>query len=320
MSPVARVPGPAGPAPGPALVRVDGVTKRYGRTAALAGASFTAAGGVVALLGPNGAGKTTLLRGLATVLPPDSGSIHVDGLDVAHPHQRVAIRRRLGYLPQEVAFAPAATVFDVVDYVGIVRLLGPPSRRHARVIEALRAVGLADRAHTRVRDLSGGMRQRLGIAQAILGRPPLLVLDEPAQGLDPEQRIALRTQLSDLGRSTTVVVSTHLLEEAAAMSQVLHVLDRGRIVYSGLPAGLAATARGRVWTSVGPPGPSPDVRASWRLPDGRHRTVGPSVFPGAEPAEPALEDGYLLLVAGGTAPAPGSAPAPGGFGAAGGGR
>ncbi len=272
---------------------------RLGGHDALAGVSLTARGGVVALLGPNGAGKTSLLRCLATVVDPDAGSIRVDGLDPADHRQRVEIRRRLGYLPQEVGFAERATVFDVVDYCGIVKEHGPAERRHAEVVRVLCAVGLADRRHERVGALSGGMRQRLGIAQALLGAPGLVILDEPANGLDPEQRLALREQLSRVGERSTVLLSTHLTEEAAAFSQVLHVMDGGRIVYSGTPAGLTATARGRVWTAPAPPPAGPSIRASWRLPDGRFRFVGDPpaglALP-VTPAEPTLEDAYLLLV------------------------
>src|SRR5262249_29933333 len=206
------------------------------------------------LLGPNGAGKTTLLRTLATVLRPDHGSVFVDGLDITDTLQRTEVRRRLGYSPQAPGFAGNATVFDMVDYFGIVKEHRNIRARHADVHRVLHEVGLSDRARDKVKDLSGGMRQRLSIAQAMLGVPGLVLLDEPASGLDPEQRLMLRDRLSRLGERATVIVSTHLTEEAAAFAQSLHVIDRGRIVYTGTPAGLAATARGRVWLApVQPP-------------------------------------------------------------------
>ncbi|MBI2704989.1 MAG: ATP-binding cassette domain-containing protein [Actinobacteria bacterium] len=279
----------------PSTVVASGLHKRFGARAALAGVSFAASGGVVALLGPNGAGKTTLLRTLATVLRPDHGSVLVDGLDVADVVQRTEVRRRLGYSPQEPNFAANATVFDVVDYFGIVKGHANIRSRHADVYRVLHEVGLSDRARDRVKDLSAGMRQRLSIAQAILGVPGLVLLDEPASGLDPEQRLMLRDRLSRLGERSTVIVSTHLTEEAAAFAQALHVIDQGRIVYTGTPAGLATTARGRVWLAHGQPVPGAGTRLSWRTPDGWYRCIGDPPA-GATFDEPTLEDAYLLLV------------------------
>ncbi len=280
---------------GASTLAVDRLQRRYGRSVALDDVSFSAHGGVVALVGPNGAGKTTLLRCLATVLAPSAGAVHVDGLDVGHPEQRTAVRRRLGYLPQEAGFAANARVFDVCDYVGIVKEQRDVRRRHADVLRVLGEVGLRDRAGDKVKSLSGGMRRRLGIAQALLGRPGLVLLDEPATGLDPEQRLLLRDRLARLGEDATVVVSTHLIDEVAALAHVLHVLDGGRLVWSGTPAALTASAAGRVWVSPTAPPPSATVRMSWRTADGRHRCVGTPPA-GVELVAPTLEDAYLLLV------------------------
>lgn len=142
----------------------------------------------------------------------------------------------------------------------------------------------------------GGMVRRLGIAQARLGHPRLVVLDEPAAGLDPEQRLLLRDRLSSAGERSTVIVSTHLTDEAAAFSQSLYVMDAGRIVFAGTPSTLAALAQGRVWHAAAPPGPGPGVRRSWRTPEGSYRCIGDPP-PGAALDTPTLEDAYLLLVA-----------------------
>ncbi len=277
-----------------AAVIVDHVGKRYGARVALADVSFTAHGGVVTLLGPNGAGKSSLLRCLATVLAPDTGGLSVDGLDPRRPDQRTEIRRRLGYLPQDPRFAGSATVFDVVDYIGIVKEHRPVRTRHADVVRVLRAVGLEHHARDRIKTLSGGMVRRVGIAQALLGRPGLVVLDEPAAGLDPEQRLLLREQLSQLGEEATVILSTHLTDEAAAFSQHLYIVDTGRIVFGGPPAALVAAARGRVWLAAEPVS-GPGVRRAWRTPTGWYRAIGDPP-PGAHLDEPTLEDAYLLLV------------------------
>ena len=280
---------------GAATVAVRDVSRSFGRRPALVDVSFDGLGGVITLLGPNGAGKSTLLRCLATVIAPDRGSIHVDGLDPRDPYELVGVRRRLGYLPQDPRFAPRATVFDALDHLAILKELGPARARHGEVVRVLREVGLADQARTRIGALSGGMVRRVGIAQALLGRPGLLLLDEPAAGLDPEQRLHLRDRLSRVGEAATVVLSTHLTDEAAAFSQALLVLHGGRIVYRGTPAALTATAEGRVWTSAESPPRHPSVRVSYRLPDGRYRSIGdPPAGAALEP--PTLEDAYLLLV------------------------
>ncbi len=277
-----------------ASLRVDGVSHRYGPREALRDVSLAAVGGVITVLGPNGAGKTTLLRSIATVQRATAGSIHLDGLDVRIEPDRTEARRRLGYLPQEPRFAPRATVFDVVDYLAICKEHHDRRRRHREVYRVLDAVNLRDRARDRVKTLSGGMVRRLGLAQALLGRPRLLVLDEPAAGLDPDQRLQLRDQLSRLGADATVVVSTHMTDEAAAISSQVVVIADGRVRFSGTAAGLTERARGRVWIA---PEASPGAVRAWRQPDGSHRCVGDPP-PGALAVEPTMEDGYLLLVSG----------------------
>lgn len=274
-----------------ASVRVDRLGHRYGTRQALADVSLAALGGVVTILGPNGAGKTTLLRSLATVQRAGEGAIHVDGLDVAMEPDRTEARRRIGYLPQTPAFAPRATVFDVVDYLAICKEHHHRRDRHREVRRVLDVTELADRAGDRIRTLSGGMIRRLGLAQALLGNPRLLVLDEPAAGLDPDQRLRLRDMLSHLGSTSTVVVSTHMTDEAAAIASQVVVIADGTVRFSGTPAGLTAQADGMVWLADGPP-----ARAlrSWRLPDGRHRCIG-SPPPGADVVAPTMEDGYLVL-------------------------
>ncbi|MDH3752370.1 MAG: ATP-binding cassette domain-containing protein [Acidimicrobiia bacterium] len=276
----------------PAVVLAHGVAKRWGSTQALAGVDLRLDGGVTTLLGPNGAGKTTMLRCLATATVPDAGQILVDGLDVGERSDRTEIRRRLGYLPQEPRFSPKATVYEVVDYLAILKEHHDRSRRHREVVRVLRLVGLDDRLDARTAALSTGMRRRLGVAQALIGSPSLLLLDEPATALDPEERLSLREQISGLGASSTVVVSTHLTDEAAAISATVVVLVDGAVCFVGPPVALAAAAAGRVW--VAPTAPVGVVR-SWRLPDGSYRVVGEPPT-GVPLVEPTLEDGYLWLL------------------------
>jgi ABC-2 type transport system ATP-binding protein len=200
-----------------AAVRVDGLSRRYGATRALDEVDLTLERGITGLLGPNGAGKTTLLSILATVGEPDAGRVSVFGLDPRAAAERVEIRRRLGYLPQELGYHRHFTVAGFLDYVAILKEITDRRRRAEEVARVLAAIGLEARARTRIRVLSGGMRQRLGIAQALLGRPDLLILDEPTAGLDPEQRLRFRELLSDLPGDPVIVLSTHQADDIAAI-------------------------------------------------------------------------------------------------------
>ncbi len=274
-----------------AHVHLNALTKRFGDRLVLDGVELIAHAGVIAVLGPNGAGKSTLLRCLATILRFDSGTVTVDGLDSRHESERIEIRRRLGYMPQEVGLSEGSTVFDSVDYLAVLKGHGDERVRRRMVFDVLDRVGLRDRAGDRVERLSGGMRRRVGLAQALLGLPTLLVLDEPASGLDPDERIRLREILTERRRTVTTIVSTHLTDEAAFCDTVL-VLDAGAIQFEGPPDRLADKARGRTW--VQPDLPPPGVRASWRQADGNHRCLG-TPPPGALLVEPTLEDGYLLV-------------------------
>ncbi|WP_329082296.1 MULTISPECIES: ATP-binding cassette domain-containing protein [unclassified Streptosporangium] len=271
---------------------VKGLVKHYGRNRVLDGLDLTVTPGVTGLLGPNGAGKTTLLRCLATTLAPDSGTIDVLGLDPGDRLQRTALRRRLGYLPQDPGYYPHFTAFDLVDYVAILKEMTDRRERHREVRRVLAEVGLSDQAKVRARKLSGGMRQRLAFAQALLGEPAVLILDEPTVGLDPEQRMRFRALVSKVGESRTVLLSTHQTEDVAALCERVVTVDEGRVVFDGTPGELAATAAGRVWLSGRPPAGS---QLFWRTADGRYRTLGDRPEDGV-PAEPGVEDGYLLLL------------------------
>jgi len=273
-------------------VGLTGVEKSYGRTRAVAGVDFSAEPGITGLLGPNGAGKTTLMRMLATVLAPDDGRLRLLGHDPAEAAGRLAIRRRLGYVPQEPGFHRSFTAFEFVDYVAILKEMTDRRARHDDVRRVLSLVGLTDVAAKRIRALSGGMRRRVALAQALLGSPDLLVLDEPTAGLDPEQRLRFREVVSEVATDATVVLSTHQTEDVSALCQRVVVMHEGHIRYDGSVRGLAEGARGQVWLATDR---HPQARLSWRTGDGLHRNIGDAP-PGVELVEPTVEDGYLLLV------------------------
>jgi len=273
-------------------ITLDGIGKTYGRVAALTEVDLALSSGITGLLGPNGAGKTTMLRILATALAADRGEVRVLGEDPATPAGRVAVRRRLGYVPQETGFPRGFTTFSFVDYMAILKEWSDAATRHDEVRRVLDLVGLSDLGTKRVQALSGGQRRRVVLAQAMLGRPDLLVLDEPTAGLDPAQRGRLRDVLGRAGESATVLISTHQTEDVAALCERVVVLDGGRVLFDGTVDTMIAGAASRVWMGAER---HPAAQHAWRTGTGRFRNVGDPPR-GAELIEPALEDAYLLLV------------------------
>jgi ABC-2 type transport system ATP-binding protein len=270
---------------------LESVSKSFGRTVALRPTSLDLTPGVVGLLGPNGAGKTTMLRLLATALPPSSGRIVVAGHEVTASHaDRTAARRCIGFLPQEVVFPRGMTAFGFLDYVAVLKEWRDTEERHQEVRRVLGLVQLADRGARKVTALSGGQRRRLAIAQAMIGAPELLILDEPTTGLDPEQRASLRRLLS--GLAGTVVISTHQTEDVSTLCDRVLVIEDGAIRFDGTVPELLAAAAGQVHV-----GPSASVGSvmTWRTGTGQIRSVGGRPHPAAVPVEPSVEDAYLLL-------------------------
>ena len=273
-------------------ISVDEVVKRFGTTRALDGVTFEAGPGITGLLGPNGAGKTTLLRVLATVMAPSSGEVRILGRNPAAARDRLEIRRRLGYMPQEPGFHKNFTAFEFVDYVAILKELTNRRNRHAEVRRVMEAVGLRDVEGRKIKALSGGMRRRVALAQALLGEPELLILDEPTAGLDPEQRLRFRETMSHLGEDRAILLSTHQTEDVAALCPTVIVMNHGTSLFAGTPKELAEVARGSVWLSGER---APEARLSYRTGEGRYRNIGPAPT-GADFVDPTVEDGYLMLL------------------------
>jgi ABC-2 type transport system ATP-binding protein len=224
-------------------IDITDLTRRFGRTQAVAGVDLRTGAGVFGLLGPNGAGKTSLLRMMATVLPPTSGRLRLLGRDPGSYGPRREIRRRLGYLPQNLGYYPGFTVAEFVEYFALLKDM-PPGQVPRAVAAAIEHVGLGDKARSKLRTLSGGMLRRAGIAQAIVNDPELLLLDEPTAGLDPEQRVTFRALLRDLGQRATVIVSTHLVEDVGAACTEVALMDAGKLVFQGTPDELIARGEG----------------------------------------------------------------------------
>ncbi|WP_460068599.1 ABC transporter ATP-binding protein [Streptomyces sp. YKOK-I1] len=224
-------------------IRATGLKVRVGRKRmAVDGLDLSLGTGVHGLLGPNGAGKTTLIRTLATVLRPTEGDLELLGASAGGPGgtgELRALRRRIGYLPQEFGYYKRFTVREFVEYMAWLKEV-PGADIPAAVQRAVERVGLADRADDRMKTLSGGMVRRVGIAQAIVNDPAILLLDEPTVGLDPTQRLRFRELLQELGTDTCVLVSTHLVEDVAAACTDVVLFAEGRLVFQGTPDDLAA--------------------------------------------------------------------------------
>ncbi|MGP8296814.1 ABC transporter ATP-binding protein [Streptomyces inhibens] len=231
-------------------ISVNGLTVRHRRTVALDDVDLDFGPGVHGLLGPNGAGKTSLIRVLATVARPTGGRVELLGHALSGHRELSAARRRLGYLPQDFGYYPGFTVREFVGYVAWLKAM-PGDIAGAAVERAVARVGLADRIDSKVRTLSGGMVRRAGIAQAIVNEPDVLLLDEPTAGLDPEQRVEFRSLLAELGQQTTVIVSTHLVEDVAVACTEVTLLASGRVAYRGTPASLAALGESDAGADLG---------------------------------------------------------------------
>lgn len=224
-------------------VEVSDLVVRYGRRTALAGLDLKLDTGVYGLLGPNGAGKTTLIRVLASIAKPTSGRVSLLGQDLRDHRSLRQVRRQLGYLPQQFGYYSRFTVREFVEYFAWLKEM-PPASVPTAVDRAIERVGLLDRADDKLKRLSGGMLRRVGIAQAIVNDPDVLLLDEPTAGLDPEQRVEFRKLLRQIGVDACVLVSTHLVEDVAAACSYVTLVDRGRAVFHGTPDELVAAGEG----------------------------------------------------------------------------
>jgi ABC-2 type transport system ATP-binding protein len=284
------------------MIEIAQLTKIYpGNVLALRGVDLTIGAGMFGLVGPNGAGKTSLMRILAGLIRLTRGSVRVFGHDVTTDEGSLATKSLLGYLPQELGVYPNLTAYEFLDYIATLKGIAQRTVRQRQIAEALESVRLTDVAHRQLRTYSGGMKRRVGIAQAILGNPRLLIVDEPTAGLDPEERVRLRNLLSDMAVERTVILSTHIVEDISQSCNDLAVIHKGEALFRGSPRDLVAQARGKVWI-VTTAGERPDsglsVVSSLQLQDAtQYRVMGvPAAHHNAAPTEPSLEDGYMWLM------------------------
>jgi ABC-2 type transport system ATP-binding protein len=281
------------------MLDIQHVTKRYrSGVVAVQDFSLTLQRGVLGLLGPNGAGKTTLMQMIATITQPTSGTILFRGEDIArHPD---VIRRCLGFLPQDFGVYENLRAIEFLTYIAALKGV----RDRDRIYQLLELVNLHGEANQLVGTFSGGMRQRLGIAQALVNDPNIVIVDEPTAGLDPEERVRFRNILSDIGFGKLVILSTHIVSDVEAVSTHIAVMNHGRLVASATPEQLLQSVQGSVWEAVIPSQEFEAVRSKYktsravRRSDGVHvRLVHPErPLESARPVEPDLEEAFIFAV------------------------
>ncbi len=287
-------------------IQVMHLSKHYpGGVKALRDVSFILQPGVTGLLGPNGAGKSTLINLLVGLLNPSEGEIAIDGEPLMGC--RETLYTWLGYLPQQFTPYPSLTVYEFLDYMAMLKGLESSHQRRARIDAVLGIVHMEEYRRRRSGTLSGGLRQRLGIAQALLNDPEILILDEPTAGLDPDERMSFRTWLAGMARRRTVLFSSHIVSDLAATCERLLILEQGELLYDGAPAALQDRARGHVWEVQTPAAELESLSSTATVVNARKEgsqvivrviaPAGPCPWP-AGSVEPTLEDAYVCIRAG----------------------
>jgi ABC-2 type transport system ATP-binding protein len=230
-------------------VMISGLSKTYPNgVKALRNVSLTIGNNMFGLVGPNGAGKSTLMRTIATLQDPDSGSIQVDGLDVAT--QKNEVRKVLGYLPQEFGVYPKMSALDLLQHLAVMKGIASSKERKEMVDTLLQQTNLWDVRKKALGTFSGGMKQRFGIAQALLGNPRLIIVDEPTAGLDPTERNRFLNLLSSIGRDVTVILSTHIVDDVRELCPRMAIIANGELLLEGVPAESLAALQGKIWSKI----------------------------------------------------------------------
>jgi ABC-type multidrug transport system ATPase subunit len=286
-------------------LRIDRLSKTYPNgTKAVQDVSLSIPKGMFGLLGPNGAGKSTLMRIVATLQDPDQGSVTFGDIDVLR--DKPALRKTLGYLPQEFGLYPKVTAQSLLDHFAILEGITSRGERKDLVEALLKQTNLWHARKVKLGEYSGGMRQRFGIAVALLGDPKLIVVDEPTAGLDPEERVRFLNLLAELGGDSVVILSTHIVDDVAELCRRMAIIDGGRILLESQPEDAIADMRGRVWRRLIERGELDDYRQRFQVLSNRLNVGRTAVRvlhdtdpgDGFEPAEPNLEDVYFATLQG----------------------
>jgi ABC-2 type transport system ATP-binding protein len=291
-------------------LQIRNLSKTYANNVhALKDLTLTIPCGMFGLLGPNGAGKSTLMRTIAALQDPDMGSIHLGDIDALQ--QKEKVRETLGYLPQEFGVYPKVSAARLLEHFAVLKGVTDRRARHGIVDALLQQTNLYDVRKKKLGTYSGGMRQRFGVAVALLGDPKLIIVDEPTAGLDPAERVRFLNLLSELGEDAIVILSTHIVEDVSELCSRMAIIDKGEILLEAEPLRAVAALQGRIWRRVVEKAELPDLERrfaviSTKLLAGRTvARVYSSTPPGAgfEPAEAALEDVYFSAMAGHLGPA-----------------
>jgi ABC-2 type transport system ATP-binding protein len=289
----------------PLGLTIRNVSKRYANgVQALDNVSLDIPPGMYGLLGPNGAGKSTLMRTLATLQEPDAGQLLLGDIDVVL--QKDAVRQTLGYLPQEFGVYPKASAEELLDYFAVLKGITDRATRRATTEALLKQTNLWDKRKQKLGGYSGGMRQRFGVAVALLGNPRLVIVDEPTAGLDPAERVRFLNLLSELGENSVVILSTHIVEDVSELCTKMAIINRGRILLEAPPLAAVAALHGRIWRQL------TDKSALSAL-EQEHRVISAKLLGGRtlvhvyspdqpghgfEPVQPDLEDVYFSALTG----------------------
>lgn len=278
---------------------IQHLNKFYGKKQALFDVNLKIEQGMFGLLGRNGAGKTTLMKILATLNQRKNGEITICGVPIENGKE---IRRIIGYLPQDFSIYPSMSVNEAMDYLGVLSRMDSKERKERTEI-LLKRVNLTEHKNKKVKALSGGMKRRLGIAQALLHDPKVLIVDEPTAGLDPEERIRFRNLLSEVAEDRIVILSTHIVGDIEATCENIAILNDGRLLYNGTVDELLAAAKGKVFTKIANKSELPKLKKEYSitsmltLGDQTHiRFLSDTPVSGAEECEPNMEDAYMLYL------------------------
>jgi ABC-2 type transport system ATP-binding protein len=286
-------------------LRIRNLSKTYANgVVALDQVTLSIPAGMFGLLGPNGAGKSTLMRILATLQECDAGSVFLDDIDVLD--EKDTVRRLLGYLPQDFGVYPKSTAYELLDHFALLKGLSHKARRREVVDGLLQQTNLFEVRHQRLGGFSGGMRQRFGIAQALLGDPKLIIVDEPTAGLDPQERVRFHNLLSDIGDDKTVLLSTHIVSDVADLCANMAIINKGRVLLCGEPQKLIYDIEDSIWARFVTKAELPLFQQrhaviSTRLTTGRtliHVYADQDPGDGFEPAQATLDDVYFATIAG----------------------
>jgi ABC-2 type transport system ATP-binding protein len=286
-------------------LRIEGLSKSYPNgVRALDNVSLTISSGMYGLLGPNGAGKSTLMRTIATLQEPDTGQIHLGDIDVLR--QKQELRKTLGYLPQEFGVYPRTSAQDMLSHLALLKGIVDARQRKATVEALLQRTNLWEHRKKALTGFSGGMRQRFGIAQALLGNPQLLIVDEPTAGLDPGERNRFYGLLSDIGENVIVILSTHIVEDVMELCTNMAIIHQGKVLFSGAPADAVKGLEGRIWQKTIAKNEMKEYEQRYRIISNKliagkpliHIHADQSPGDGFLPVSPDLEDVFFTRITG----------------------